>query len=60
MSANFLRGPGRATTVMLGGGAPGDMPMEVAVVLESVTRFHPLTDGNKRTGLTLIYRGVLR
>ena len=42
-----------ATTVMGVEAYPG-LPMKAATVLESVTRFHPLIDGNKRTGWTLM------
>lgn len=30
------------------------LPMKAAVLLESVARFHPLLDGNKHTGWTLM------
>jgi death-on-curing protein len=42
-----------ATTVMGVEAYPG-LALKAAVVLESVTRFHPLIDGNKRTGWTLM------
>jgi death-on-curing protein len=42
-----------ATTVMGTEAYPG-LALKAATVLESVPRFHPLTDGNKRTGWTLM------
>jgi death on curing protein len=42
-----------ATTVMGTEAYPG-LALKAATVLESVTRFHPLIDGNKRTGWTLM------
>ena len=42
-----------ATTVMGTEAYPG-LALKAATVLESVTRFHPLVDGNKRTGWTLM------
>lgn len=42
-----------ATTVMGAEAYPG-LALKAAAVLESVTRFHPLIDGNKRTGWTLM------
>jgi death on curing protein len=42
-----------ATTVM-GAEAYPDLAMKAAALLESVARFHPLIDGNKRTAWTLM------
>lgn len=42
-----------ATTVMGVEAYPG-LALKAATVLESITRFHPLIDGNKRTGWTLM------
>ena len=42
-----------ATTVMGAEAYPG-MAMKTAALLESLARFHPLIDGNKRTAWTLM------
>lgn len=42
-----------ATTVMGAEAYPG-MAMKAAALLESLARFHPLIDGNKRTAWTLM------
>jgi death-on-curing protein len=49
--ASALARPG--TTVM-GTEAYPRLPMKAAALLESVARFHPLIDGNKRTAWTLM------
>ena len=41
-----------ATTVMGADAYPG-LPLKVAALLDSLARFHPLIDGNKRTAWTL-------
>ncbi|MDI2020037.1 type II toxin-antitoxin system death-on-curing family toxin [Paenarthrobacter nicotinovorans] len=42
-----------ATTVMAAEAYP-DLALKAAALLESVARFHPLIDGNKRTAWTLM------
>jgi death-on-curing protein len=44
----------RPTTTVLGTEAYPQLPMKAAALLESVARFHPLIDGNKRTAWTLM------
>jgi death on curing protein len=44
----------RPVTTVMGVEAYPGLPLKAATVLESVTRFHPLIDGNKRTGWTLM------
>jgi death-on-curing protein len=44
----------RPATTVLGTEAYPRLPMKAAALLESVARFHPLVDGNKRTAWTLM------
>jgi death on curing protein len=44
----------RPATTVMGTEAYPDLPMKAAALLDSVPRFHPLVDGNKRTAWTLI------
>jgi death-on-curing protein len=44
----------RPATTVLGVEAYPQLPMKAAALLESVARFHPLIDGNKRTAWTLM------
>ncbi len=43
----------RPATTVMGADAYPDLAMKAAALLESVARFHPLIDGNKRTAWTL-------
>lgn len=40
----------RPATTVMGVEAYPELALKAATVLESITRFHPLIDGNKRTG----------
>lgn len=44
----------RPATTVMGTEAYPDLPMQAAALLDSVARFHPLVDGNKRTAWTLM------
>ncbi|MGJ3192165.1 type II toxin-antitoxin system death-on-curing family toxin [Paenarthrobacter sp. FR1] len=44
----------RPATTVLGADAYPDLALKAAALLESVARFHPLIDGNKRTAWTLM------
>lgn len=44
----------RPATTVKGADAYRDLPMKAAALLESVARFRPLVDGNKRTAWTLM------
>ncbi len=44
----------RPATTVLGAEAYPDLTLKAAALLESVARFHPLTDGNQRTAWTLM------
>ena len=44
----------RPATTVMGAEAYPDLRMKAAALLESVARFHPLLDGNKRTAWTLM------
>jgi death-on-curing protein len=44
----------RPATTVMGADAYPELAMKAAAVLESVSRFHPLIDGNKRTAWTLM------
>jgi death-on-curing protein len=44
----------RPATIVMGVEAYPQLAMKAAALMESVARFHPLTDGNKRTAWTLI------
>lgn len=44
----------RSATRIRGKDADPSLGMKAAVLLESVTRNHPLLDGDKRTGMTLM------
>jgi death-on-curing protein len=44
----------RPATTVMGAEAYPDLGMKAAALLESVARFHPLLDGNKRTAWTLM------
>ncbi|MFC9335263.1 MULTISPECIES: type II toxin-antitoxin system death-on-curing family toxin [Arthrobacter] len=44
----------RPATTVMGADAYPDLSMKAAALLESVARFHPLIDGNKRTAWTLM------
>ena len=44
----------RPATTIMGAEAYADLAMKAAALLESVARFHPLIDGNKRTAWTLM------
>ena len=44
----------RPATTVMGAEAYGDLATKAAALLESVARFHPLIDGNKRTAWTLM------
>ncbi|GGI02385.1 hypothetical protein GCM10007170_44010 [Arthrobacter liuii] len=44
----------RPATTVVGAEAYPDLAVKAAAVLESVARFHPLIDGNKRTAWTLM------
>lgn len=50
LASAFARPP----TTMLGTEAYPQLPMKAAALLDSVARFHPLIDGNKRTAWTLM------
>ena len=49
--ASALARPG---TTVLGTDAYPDLALKAAALLDSVARFHPLLDGNKRTAWTLM------
>lgn len=44
----------RPATTVMGTEVYPQLPMKAAALLESVSRFHPLIDGNKRTAWTLM------
>lgn len=44
----------RPATTVMGAEAYPELAMKSAALLESVARFHPLIDGNKRTAWTLM------
>ncbi|MFE4197106.1 type II toxin-antitoxin system death-on-curing family toxin [Paenarthrobacter sp. NPDC056912] len=44
----------RPATTVMGSEAYPELAMKAAALLESVARFHPLIDGNKRTAWTLM------
>lgn len=44
----------RPATTVMGVEAYPELPLKAAALLESVARFHPLVDGNKRTAWTLM------
>lgn len=44
----------RPATTVMGTEAYPDLGLKAAALLESVARFHPLLDGNKRTAWTLM------
>jgi death-on-curing protein len=44
----------RPATTVMGAEAYPQLAMKAAALLESVARFHPLIDGNKRTAWTLM------
>jgi death-on-curing protein len=44
----------RPATTVMGTDAYPDLGLKAAALLESVARFHPLLDGNKRTAWTLM------
>lgn len=44
----------RPATTVMGAEAYPDLAIKAAALLESVARFHPLIDGNKRTAWTLM------
>jgi death-on-curing protein len=44
----------RPATTVMGTEAYPELPMKAAALLDSVARFHPLVDGNKRTAWTLM------
>lgn len=44
----------RPATTVMGVEAYPQLPLKAAALLESVARFHPLIDGNKRTAWTLM------
>ncbi|MGO4588939.1 type II toxin-antitoxin system death-on-curing family toxin [Paenarthrobacter sp. 2TAF44] len=44
----------RPATTVMGAEAYPDLAVKAAALLESVARFHPLLDGNKRTAWTLM------
>jgi death-on-curing protein len=44
----------RPATTVMGAEAYPDLGLKAAALLESVARFHPLLDGNKRTAWTLM------
>jgi death-on-curing protein len=44
----------RPATTVMGAEAYPDLAMKAAALLESVARFHPLIDGNRRTAWTLM------
>jgi death on curing protein len=44
----------RPATTVMGADAYPDLALKAAALLESVARFHPLIDGNKRTAWTLM------
>ncbi|MGO4435527.1 type II toxin-antitoxin system death-on-curing family toxin [Paenarthrobacter sp. RAF9] len=44
----------RPATTIMGVEAYGDLATKAGALLESVARFHPLIDGNKRTAWTLM------
>ena len=44
----------RPATTVMGAEAYPDLATKAAALLESVARFHPLIDGNKRTAWTLM------
>ncbi|YCK79646.1 type II toxin-antitoxin system death-on-curing family toxin (plasmid) [Arthrobacter sp. D3-18] len=44
----------RPATTVMGAEAYPDLALKAAALLESVARFHPIIDGNKRTAWTLM------
>ncbi|WHP61130.1 Fic family protein [Arthrobacter sp. KFRI-F3372] len=44
----------RPATTVMGADAYSELAVKAAALLESVARFHPLIDGNKRTAWTLM------
>lgn len=44
----------RPATTVMGTEAYPELPLKAAALLDSVARFHPLVDGNKRTAWTLM------
>ncbi|WP_455834257.1 type II toxin-antitoxin system death-on-curing family toxin [Pseudarthrobacter siccitolerans] len=44
----------RPATTVMGAEAYSELAVKAAAMLESVARFHPLIDGNKRTAWTLM------
>lgn len=44
----------RPATTVMGAEAYPELALKAAALLESVARFHPLVDGNKRTAWTLM------
>jgi death-on-curing protein len=44
----------RPATTVMGAEAYPELAVKAAALLESVARFHPLIDGNKRTAWTLV------
>ncbi|GGJ40650.1 type II toxin-antitoxin system death-on-curing family toxin [Paenarthrobacter histidinolovorans] len=44
----------RPSTTVMGAEAYPELSLKAAALLESVARFHPLLDGNKRTAWTLM------
>ena len=44
----------RPATTVMGAEAYPELAVKAAALLESVARFHPLIDGNKRTAWTLM------
>lgn len=44
----------RPATTVMGAEAYPDLAVKAAALMESVARFHPLVDGNKRTAWTLM------
>jgi death-on-curing protein len=44
----------RPATTVMGSEAYPELALKAASLLESVARFHPLVDGNKRTAWTLM------
>ena len=44
----------RPATTVMGAEAYSELAVKAAALLESVARFHPLIDGNKRTAWTLM------
>jgi hypothetical protein len=50
----FAAALARPATNVMGAEAYPELPLKAAALLESVARFHPLVDGNKRTAWTLM------